>query len=62
MVSVERHWVLLQLPLNFLEIVIYHLSDPWQEIIWISDDVHSGQPRSEDFLQAEYKTQKNTWT
>lgn len=61
MVSVKKHWVLLQPPLSFLgTVVVCHLSDPRQEIVLISDDIHSGQPHyQKGFLQAEYKTQKN---
>lgn len=40
MVSVKKHWVLLQPPLSLLGIVVCHRSDPWQEIVLISDDIH----------------------
>lgn len=60
MVSVKKHCVLLQPALSLLGIVtLCHLSHPWQEIVLISDDIHSGQPQDQKgFLQAEYKPQK----
>lgn len=62
MVSVKKHWVLLQPHWVYWELWLCHLSHPWQEIVLISDDIHSGQPQDQKgFLQAEHKPQKKVW-